>query len=120
MPQLVVDTSVASQRQDSQCKLYRRPEIPWCSSGMVVDMPVGVPTTGYGSDTTENCGVPQVQYSDKVVDVSAVQFIDVERPCDFAGTHSRSWRCHRFSSSPESADIPAAIETVTHLRVWRR
>ena len=65
-------TSVASQRQGSQCKLYRRPEIPRCSSGMVVDLPVGVPTTGSGSDSTENCGVPQVQYSDQVVDVLAV------------------------------------------------
>ena len=27
--------------------------------GMVVDMPVGVPTTGYGSDSTENGGVVQ-------------------------------------------------------------
>ena len=53
--------SSASQRQGSQCKLYRRPEIPWCSFGMVVDMRVGVPTTGtgYGSDSTENCGVLQ-------------------------------------------------------------
>ena len=110
----VVDTSVASQRQDSQCKLYRRLEIPWCSSGMVVDMSVGVPTTGYGSDGTENCGVPQVQYSDKVVDVPAVQFIDVGRPCVYAVTQSRSWTCHRFSSSRESADIPVATETVTH------
>ena len=39
---------------------------------MVVNMPVSVPTTGYGSDSTENCCVPQVQYSDKVVDVPAV------------------------------------------------
>ena len=30
-----------------------------CSSGMVVDMPVGVPTTGYGLDSTENGGVVQ-------------------------------------------------------------
>ena len=42
----VVDISVASQRLVPQCLLCRRPEIPWCSSGMVVDMPVGVPTTG--------------------------------------------------------------------------
>ena len=53
---------------------------------MVVDMPVGVPTPGYGSGSTENCGVLQVQYSDKVVDVPAVQFIDVERPCEYAAT----------------------------------
>ena len=72
----VVVTLVASQRQGSQCKLSRRPEIPWCSSGMVVNMPVGVPTTGYGSDSPENCGVPQVQYSDKVVDVLAVPGVE--------------------------------------------
>ena len=49
-------------------------------------MPVGVQTRGNGSDSTENCGVLQVQYSDNVVDVPAVQFIDVGRPCEYAAT----------------------------------
>ena len=102
----VVVPSVASQRQGLQCKLYRRPEIPWCSSGIVVNMPVGVPTTGYGSDSTENCGVPQVQYSERWSMSLLLQFIDVGRPCDYAATQSRSWRCHRFSSSPGLMDIP--------------
>ena len=36
----VLASSVASQRQGSQCKLFRRPEIPWCSSGKVSTRPL--------------------------------------------------------------------------------
>ena len=46
-----------------------------------------------------------------------LQFIEVLRPCDYAATVSRNWRCLRFSSSPESADIPVATET-SMLSAW--
>ena len=87
-PVKVVDVlAVAVHRQGVDVPvILQGPEIPWCSSGMGVDLPVGVSTTGYGSDSTENCGVLHVQYSDKVVDVPAVQFIDVGGPCEHAAT----------------------------------
>ena len=69
----VADISVASQRLVPQCLLCRRPEIPCCSSGVVVDMPLVCQRQGYGSDSTENCGVLQVQYSDGRC---LLQFID--------------------------------------------
>ena len=57
-------------------------------------------TTGLWFRQCRKLWLPQVQCSDKV-----------GRPCDYAATQSRSWRCRRFSSSPESADIPVATET---------
>ena len=35
-------------------------------------MPLVCQRQGCGSDSAENCGVPQVQHSDRVVDVPAV------------------------------------------------
>ena len=80
------------QRQGSQCKLYRRPEIPWCSSGIVVDMPVGVSTTGYGSDCAKlwgNCGVLHVPQlcSSSTLDVPA----NMQRRRTRKGTHFASF-----------------------------
>ena len=40
--------------------------------GMVVDMPVGVQTTGFWSNSAENCGSAVAYSSEKVVDVPAV------------------------------------------------
>ena len=68
---------------------------------MVVDMPVGVQTTGFGQ-TVQKTVVPQLQCSDKVVDVPVI----MQRRCFAIG-------CLRFSSSPESADVPVATETDT-------
>ena len=48
------------------------------SSGLVVDMPVGVQTTGPGSDSGENF-VPQLLSSDKVVDVLGVPVVQILR-----------------------------------------
>ena len=51
----VVATSVASQRQGSQCKLYRRPEIPRCSSGWSSTCPLVCKRQDL-SDSAEDCG----------------------------------------------------------------
>ena len=89
--------------------------------GYVVNMPVGVPTTGYGLDSTEYCGVPQVQYSDKVVDVPAV------------AVHRR-WTSLRLSSDAVSQWEVPQIQFIAgvrghpscnrdgygFLRLWRR
>ena len=77
---------------------------------MVVDVPVGVQTTGFGQ-TVQKTVVPQLHSSDKVVDVHAVAVPrQGQRRCLAIG-------CLRFSSSPESADIPVATETDT-LSAW--
>ena len=88
---------------------------------MVVDMPVGVPTTGYGSDSTENCGAPQVQYSDKVVDVPAVA---VHRRLDVPAILQRrslavggaSDSVHRWC--PRTSQLQQ--RRIRILRLWRR
>ena len=93
----VVDISVASQRLVPQCLLCRRPEIPWCSSGMVVDTPVGVQTTGLWFRQCRKLWLPQVQCPDKA-----------GRPFD----------CRpQIQSSPESADMSVATET-SSLSAW--
>ena len=55
----VVDISVASQRLVPQCMLCTRPEIPWCSSGKDVDVPVCVQRQVHGSVSTQTGEVPQ-------------------------------------------------------------
>ena len=47
--------------------------------GLVVDMPVGVQTTGLWSDSAENCGVPQVHSSCQRVDVPVVRVVQILR-----------------------------------------
>ena len=105
----VVVTSVASQRQGSQCKLYRRPDsmvqfwegcrhARWCANDRAM------------VQTVQNCGVPQVQCSDKVVDARCSSSTVWTSLCLRSDGVSRNWRCTRFSSSPETADNPVATE----------
>ena len=73
---------------------------------VVVDMPVGVQTTGFGQ-TVQKTVVPQLHSSDKVVDVPAVavhrQGVDV--PVIIQRRSLQQLRCLRFRSSPESVGI---------------
>ena len=58
---------------------------------LVVDMPDGVQTTGFGQ-TVQKTVVQQLHSSDKVVDVPAVAVHRrFGRPCDSAATVSRNW-----------------------------
>ena len=58
-------------RSGSQCKLWRRPEIPWCSSGWLSICTL-LCNDRFMVQTVQNCGVPQLRCPVKVVDVFAV------------------------------------------------
>ena len=64
----VVDLSVASQRQGCTVLTVQKTGDSVVQFWMVVDMPLVCQRQGCGSDSTENCGVPQVQHSDRVVE----------------------------------------------------
>ena len=89
------------------CPLLRR-QVQF--SDNVVDMPVGVQTTGFGQTVQKNV-VPQLHFSDKVVDVHAVavhrQGVDV--PVIMQRRYLPQLRCLRFRSSPESVAILLCI-----------
>ena len=80
--------------------------IPWCSSGMVVDTPVGVQTTGFGSDSAENCGFRRCSALTRLDVPVIMQRRDVSQP-----------EVPQIQSSPESADISVASET-SLLSAW--
>ena len=78
--------SSSSQRQGSQCKLYRRLEIPWCSSRKVSTRPLVCKRQGYGSDSAEKlwfCSwILLTRWSMSLL----LQFIGCGRPCEYAVT----------------------------------
>ena len=71
----------------------------------VVFMPVAY--RQLGSRRAENCAVPQLQF-----------LTGGGRPCGQAATFAK-WKCHRFSSSPDSVDIPV-VQQICLWRLWRR
>ena len=115
----VVATTVASQRQGSQCKLYRRSETSrcifldgrrharWCANDRI------------WSDSAEKLWFRScILLTSGRCPCCCSSSTRCGRPWDPAATVSRSWCLRfRFSSSPESADNPAATETDT-LSAW--
>ena len=113
----VVATTVASQRQGSQCKLYRRSETSrcifldgrrharWCANDWI------------WSDSAEKLWFRSyILLTSGRCPCCCSSSTRCGRPCEHAATVSRL-EVLRFSSSPKSAHIPVVTET-SSLSAW--